>query len=80
MEAIEIHLPPDLYHRAESLAAARQCSIQALLTCMVAQAIEDAAPADRLTGFFADEPEIIDEIVEEAMADRERRWATTARE
>jgi len=75
MKVIELELSPSLYRRAEALAAAQSCSVPALLTALIEQGVEAAAPADELTGSFADAPDLIDEVVEEAFTDRERRWA-----
>ncbi len=79
MKTVQVAMKPGIYHRAAALAAARECSLEALLNCLTEDAIEAEAPADRTMGLFADEPDLIDAIVEEAMADRERRGMPAAR-
>ena len=73
MKVVEVRIAPELYHRAEALAAARQCSVEALLRCLIEQVIEAEAPADRTIGLFADEPDLIDNVLANALAERERR-------
>lgn len=75
MTTVAVQLPADLYHRAEVMAGERQCSLQALLTRMIEQGLDSAARPNQQTGLFADAPALMDEIVNEALADRERHWS-----
>ena len=67
MQTIEIKLDERTLERAQRLAQARQCSVQDLVKDLLARA------SDPLVGMFADEPELIDEVVESAMRARENQ-------
>ena len=77
MKTIELQLPDHVYHRAESLAASRSCSLDRLLPFFVQRAVDEQAPPDETMGLFADAPELLDHVVAEALAEREQRWAPT---
>jgi hypothetical protein len=69
MVTIQVHLDEETLHRAQSLAEARSCSVEDLLRDLLAGC--DAAGSEvPLLGMFADDPALIDEIVEAAMKDR----------
>lgn len=72
METIELQLDEQTLEQARKLAAARHVSVEELLKEALGRL--DVAPAadDPITGMFADEPELLDQIVEEAMQVRER--------
>lgn len=72
---MEIHLSEELERYVEEQVKAGRFSTR---DQVVSEALEqfkhaDAAGRDPLLGFFSDEPELMDEIVEAAMHDRESR-------
>jgi hypothetical protein len=73
MKTIELHLDDDMAERLRRLADARQVTLEELIQQTLAQlgALEETE--DPLWGLFADEPELIDEVVELAMQSRENR-------
>lgn len=56
--------------KAHLLAKSRQCDLSQLITYAIEQLAVTEPPKDRLLGLYADEPELIDEILEEIMRDR----------
>lgn len=80
MKTVEIRIASDVYERAEALARSRQCSVEELVSRLIVQADERHETRDETMGLFADDPDLIDAVVEQAMADRERRWANARRE
>ena len=67
METIELQLDEQTLERARKLAAARQVSVEELLKEALSRLSVPQAADDPITGMFADEPELLDQIVEEAM-------------
>ncbi len=72
METIELQLDEQTLEQARKLAAARQVSVEELLKEALGRLSVPPAPDDPITGMFADEPELLDQIDEEAMLARER--------
>jgi hypothetical protein len=72
VETIELQLDEQTLAHARKLAAARQVSVEELLKEALSYLDRPPAAADPITGMFADEPELLDQIVEEAMQARER--------
>jgi hypothetical protein len=71
VETIELQLDEQTLEQARKLAAARRVSVEELLKEALGRL--GVPPADDpITGMFADEPELLDQIVEEAMQARER--------
>jgi hypothetical protein len=70
MVTIQVHLDEETLHRAQSLAEARNCSVEDLLRDLLAGCDAVGTSGVPLLGMFADDPELIDEIVEAAMKDR----------
>jgi hypothetical protein len=48
----------------------RRCTLSELIAEAINKLAEAEPPKDRILGMFADEPEIVDEILEEIMSDR----------
>lgn len=67
MADIRVHLSDQVLERARALAEARNCSLEEFLAELVDQATASRLP---MLGMFADNPSLIDEIVESAMIDR----------
>jgi hypothetical protein len=66
METIQLHLDKPTLERVRQLSALRHCSLDELIKAMVEQT-RIAAPANNnLVGMFADEPELMDQIIESA--------------
>jgi hypothetical protein len=72
METIELQLDEQTLAHARKLAAARHVSVEELLKEALSHLGARPAADDPITGMFADEPELLDQIVEEAMQARER--------
>jgi hypothetical protein len=72
MERIEIELDEETLTRARKLAETRRCSLDELLKAFIQQETTPTNSIDTMLGMFADEPELLDEVVESAMQARER--------
>jgi hypothetical protein len=72
METGGLRLDEETLARARRLAAARQVTVEELIKEALARLETPAAPDDPVLGMFADVPDLMDEIVEEAMQARER--------
>jgi hypothetical protein len=72
VETIELQLDEQTLEQARELAAARHVSVEDLLREALSHLSAPPAEDDPITGMFADEPELLDRIVEEAMQARER--------
>ncbi|MBX9787422.1 MAG: hypothetical protein K2Y37_00775 [Pirellulales bacterium] len=76
MSSSDLHLDEQTYALAQRLANQQKISVEQL----VSQAIEqyasgprrDESPREGMIGLFADIPELMDQIVEEAYQNRER--------
>ena len=72
MERIELELDEQTLERARRLAEARRCTVKQLLKELIEQ-LEVAPPAvDVFLGLFAQEPELVDQVVESVMQAREQ--------
>jgi hypothetical protein len=72
METVQLQLDEETLARARRLAAARHVTVEELLKEALAQLETSASTDDPILGMFAHVPELMDEIVEEAMQARER--------
>jgi hypothetical protein len=70
VETIELQLDKQTLDRARWLAKSRHSSLSELIAEAINKLAEAEPPKDRILGMFADEPEVIDEILEEIMSDR----------
>ncbi len=70
MVTVQVHLDEETLHRAQSVAEVRNCSIEDLLRDLLAGCVTGGTSKVPLLGMFADDPALIDEIVEAAMKDR----------
>ena len=73
METIELHLDDQTAERLRRLADARQLTLEELLQETVAHLGASPGDDDPLWGLFADDTEVIDQVVELAMRSREER-------
>ncbi len=79
METIELQLNPQTLARARQLAIRRRCTLEELIEEIVKQfstAEETVLEVgkemdDPILGMFADEPELMDEVLEDIMNSRE---------
>ena len=72
MERIELELDEQTLERARRLAEARRCTVEQLLKELIEQ-LEVAPPTvDVFLGLFAQEPELVDQVVESVMQAREQ--------
>jgi hypothetical protein len=71
METIEVKLDRQTLERAQQVAALRHSTLEALIKSIIEQLAEIQTVDDPLLGMFADEPKLIDHIVESAMEARE---------
>jgi hypothetical protein len=73
METIELHLDDQTAKRLRGLADARQVTLEELLQETIAQLGATVEGDDPLWGLFAEDAELLDEVVEGAMQAREER-------
>jgi hypothetical protein len=69
---IELQLDEQTLARACQLAASRQVSLDDLVKELIEQSRMPVVGRDPWIGLFADEPELVDQVVEMAMKDRGR--------
>jgi hypothetical protein len=72
MQTIELRLDDETLARLRRLAEARGVSVEDLLREAIRRLPDISSADDRLMGLFADEPELLDQVVEEAMRAREK--------
>ncbi|MGH7945502.1 MAG: hypothetical protein ACREF9_10885 [Opitutaceae bacterium] len=72
MERIELELDTQTIERARRLARARDCTVEQLLREMIENLAPTAIEEDVFLGMFAEEPEVIDQMLEMAMQAREQ--------
>ncbi|MBE9198563.1 MULTISPECIES: hypothetical protein [unclassified Nodularia (in: cyanobacteria)] len=70
MEKIEVEVDRLTFERAKTLAIVNQSSLSELITHVIERLAEIQEKKDPLMGLYADVPEIVDEIVAEAMEKR----------
>ncbi len=70
MEKIELQLDEKTLEKARWLAKSRHSDLSQLITDAIDQLAVTEADNYPLLGLYADEPELIDEILEEIMRDR----------
>ncbi len=73
METIQLELDAQILQQAQQIAQARQVSLEQLLSDMIEELAHRTVSDDPLWGLFADEVELIDDVVESVMLDREAR-------
>jgi len=71
MEKIELQLDEQTLARALRLAEFRRCSLEELITEIIEQMEVSETADDPFLGMFADEPELIDQVIESIMMARE---------
>jgi len=71
MEKIELQLDEQTLARAMKLAESRQCSLEDLIKEIIQQTEVSGTSDDPFLGMFADEPELVDQIIESTMTARE---------
>ncbi len=71
MEKIELQLDEEVLARALKLAAVRQCSLEDLIKEIIEQMEIFETTDDPFLGMFADDPELIDQVMEFTMMARE---------
>ncbi|KZL51156.1 MULTISPECIES: hypothetical protein [Cyanophyceae] len=70
MEKIEVEVDRLTFERAKTLAIVNQSSLSELITHVIERLAEIQEKKDPLMGLYADVPEIVDEILAEAMEKR----------
>ncbi|MBN3875552.1 MULTISPECIES: hypothetical protein [unclassified Nostoc] len=70
MEKIELELDRLTFERAKTLAIVNQSTLSELISHVIERLAEVQKKNDPLMGLYADVPEIVDEIVAEAMEKR----------
>lgn len=71
MNTVVVELDPQTSERARRLAQARGTTIKALVQSLITQLDRSEAVHDSLLGLFADEPTLLDQVVDQAMQTRE---------
>ena len=72
MERIELELDEQTLERARRLAKARRCTVEQLLKKLIEQLDVVPPTVDVFLGLFAQEPELVDQVVESVMQAREQ--------
>lgn len=70
MEKIEVEIDKQTLERAKFLAETRQISLPEMIAEVIKLLAATKVTKDPWVGLFADEPELVDEILEEAMRNR----------
>jgi hypothetical protein len=71
MHTVTVELDPQTSERARRLAQARGTTITVLVQTLITELDSATSTPDPLLGLFADEPTLLDHVVEQAMNDRE---------
>ncbi len=72
MTILEVYLDEKTMAQAQRVARQRQATLEALVTDIIASLAALETEADPWWGLFAEEPELLDEVVALAMTARER--------
>ena len=70
MEKIELQLDEKTLQKARALAKSRHCDLSQLITYAIDKLTVTEPAKYPLLGLFADDPESVDEMLEEVMKDR----------
>lgn len=70
MEKIELQLDEKILEKAHALAKSRHCDLSELIAYAIEQLTVIEPAKYPLLGLFADDPESVDEMLEEVMKDR----------
>jgi transcriptional regulator of met regulon len=70
VETIKLQLDKQTLDRARWLAELRHSTLSELIAEAINKLAEAEPSKDRVLGMFSDEPEVVDEILEEIMSDR----------
>ena len=70
METIELQLSPQTVQQAQQIAQARQVSLEQLLRELIEALAQTTRADDPILGIFADEADLIDDVMETVNASR----------
>lgn len=73
MDIIVVELDPQTSERARRLAKAHGTTVTALVQSLIRQLDSGEITPDPLLGLFADEPTLLDHVVDQAMQMREKQ-------
>jgi hypothetical protein len=71
MDTVVVELDPQTSERARRLAQVHGTTVTALVQSLITQLDSGEIKHDTLLGLFADEPALLDQVVEQAMQTRE---------
>ena len=71
METIELQLDKQTLERALMIAELRKCTLEELIREVIEQIKDSETKKDSIIGMFADETDLIDQLLESAMESRE---------
>ena len=71
MKTIELELDDKTFEQVRQLAEARRYTLEAFIVEIIERLALIGKKPDPLLGMFADEPEMIDQVIESVMAARE---------
>lgn len=80
MKTIQLQLEPQTIQQAEQVAQYRDLSLERLISEIIEKLARMLHSSDPLWGLFADEPELIDQIVEAVLQARESHPVRTSHE
>ncbi|MGI8554304.1 MAG: hypothetical protein ACR2PL_26495 [Dehalococcoidia bacterium] len=75
-KTLELQIDEDLLEKAYRQADARGCSLEDVIRAFLRQMTVPEVANDPIWGMFRDEPALEDQVLEEIMKDRDRRWVT----
>ena len=71
MKTIELNIDEKTLDHAMHIAESQHCTLEELIKVIIEELSISKFTKDGIIGLFADVPELIDEVVESAMTDRE---------
>ena len=79
MTTIELHINAQTLARARAIAVERNQTLEQVVAQLIEELGQSAAPvapgdSRSVIGMFSDVPDVLDEIVDEALASRTLRW------
>ena len=72
METIELQVDEGTWSKAKQMAEARHCTVEDLIRELINQLTTATTTKDALMGMMADEPDLMDQVLDSALRARSR--------
>ncbi|MBT4497807.1 MAG: hypothetical protein HOC74_08805 [Gemmatimonadetes bacterium] len=72
METIELQVDEGTWSKAKQMAEARHCTVEDLIRELINQLTAATATKDSLLGMMADEPDLMDQVLDSALQARSK--------